>query len=67
MLQISYEILHENHSKKELIVNLYLVWAIFLLRWFDVLTFAVMVPSCLVLPLNLRLFSFLLLGVKRWS
>jgi hypothetical protein len=58
MLQISYEILHENHSKKELIVSLYLVWAIFLLRWFNVLTFAVMVPSCLVLPLNLRIFPF---------
>ena len=58
MLQISYEILHENQSKKENIVSLYLVWAIFLLWWFVVLTFAVMFPSCLVLPLNLRIFPF---------
>ena len=44
--------------KKEHIVSLYLVWAIFLLWWFNALTFAVTVPSCLVLPLNLTILPF---------
>lgn len=48
--KISYEILQKNHGKKEHIVSLYLVWAIFCCDGSYVLTFAVMVPSCLVLP-----------------
>jgi hypothetical protein len=62
MPQIAYDILHVNHSKKEHIISLYLVCAIFfvmmgymclhLLLWFQL-------PSCFVLPLKLRTsFSF---------
>lgn len=55
MPQIAYDILHVNHSKKEHIISLYLVCAIFFC--YDglyVFASAVMVPRCLVLPLKLR-------------